>query len=549
MKWFNFKQWFKNPRFQKWGLFSLLALSLGFNLSMNPEHYNNIVRYEKGSPLHSYELATEAVPAAVPAVAAVVAAANPAANPEKSHLLTIGGVKGTFDVKVFQVNGATFATFKKVQSSTEAAVGAPGACDLCSIAAMPLSSSFDKIDDVKIELTAVINGKKEGSAVQTPVVSAACPVTASNKPKDGSLTEITDEQLKSCADTCAKLKGDEKTTCHKDRLLALSKALEDNDAQAKIVEKYFKSHLYSTLRNHLTNATVYETQVFDCQSFASAGVRPVYGAQWGNVGCLDTANFDFANEIVKEMLTELPATNGKSVMGMLLGLEKASFAAQARNAQEIAKAGLRENNPYKLQFGMESANPMFLEGYLNNTRNFLMGAINDRSDDTFKREYAQMLNSGFYNPVNQFISEMKNCGSVSRPNQMQPQTQIINGQVVQVMPNQQQQQLPLNGGINNGSNYNGGCRSYVDYQIPPFEGVGAGAGSGVYTPGNPGNLGGIYLARQNNGRSTIPQTWLTGFNTNFQQGVGTQVIVPGQQPQMVQPNGQPQNGMRRGRGG
>ncbi|MGZ5279640.1 MAG: hypothetical protein ACXWC9_06850, partial [Pseudobdellovibrionaceae bacterium] len=48
---------------QKWGLFVLLAGSLGFNLSMNPDHFNNIARNEGGSGV--FELASDnAAPAA-----------------------------------------------------------------------------------------------------------------------------------------------------------------------------------------------------------------------------------------------------------------------------------------------------------------------------------------------------------------------------------------------------------------------------------------------------------------------------------------------------
>lgn len=33
--------------YKKWSLFCVLAGSLGFSLSMSPDHYNNIVRLEK----------------------------------------------------------------------------------------------------------------------------------------------------------------------------------------------------------------------------------------------------------------------------------------------------------------------------------------------------------------------------------------------------------------------------------------------------------------------------------------------------------------------
>jgi hypothetical protein len=46
---------------QKWGLFLMLAGSLGFTLSMNPDHFNNIARNEGGSGV--FELAATAAPA------------------------------------------------------------------------------------------------------------------------------------------------------------------------------------------------------------------------------------------------------------------------------------------------------------------------------------------------------------------------------------------------------------------------------------------------------------------------------------------------------
>ncbi len=51
------------PRdWQKWGLFMMLAGSLGFSLSMNPDHFNHIARYEGGSGV--FEMAQTAAPEA-----------------------------------------------------------------------------------------------------------------------------------------------------------------------------------------------------------------------------------------------------------------------------------------------------------------------------------------------------------------------------------------------------------------------------------------------------------------------------------------------------
>lgn len=71
---------------QKWGLFILLAGSLGFTLSMNPDHFNNIARNEYGMS-GVFELAQQATPApskpptVADAKAAKAAAAKPAEKP------------------------------------------------------------------------------------------------------------------------------------------------------------------------------------------------------------------------------------------------------------------------------------------------------------------------------------------------------------------------------------------------------------------------------------------------------------------------------------
>lgn len=520
MKWFNWKSWFKSPRFQKWGLFCLLAVSLGFNLSMNPEHFNNIARYEKGSPMPSFELAQTAPPAAIPVAAA---------SGEKVRTVTLGGNKGTFNVEVFEVRGKTFASFKKVQSQTEASVNAPGACDLCGIAAMPLNASFDKIDDVNIELLAHINGKKKDEAlVPTTVVAEAtkiCPMEMSPKPKAGSLTEISDEALKACAQKCVSKKGEEKATCHQERLVELAKLLEDSDAQASVVEKYFKTNLYSSLKNGLMNPTVYETTPQECMSasidFEGRSARPVYASSFGMVGCSDTSQLKFSRSILESLMSELPSTNGKGVMKLLVYLEKASMTAQASAAQEIARAGLRENNPNKLSFGMDNLNPMNLQMYLSQRTSGLLSLLGQREDTSLNGLYRNMIMTGFNGEMTSLLEGMKRCGSA----------QNQNNQTVQQQPNSIQPALQ-------------NCQTFLDYQLPVYDGMPTG---NAYNPGQPGNT---VVMRTGFSRGTPNLEWIqllgSSINSN---NINNSVIAP-QQNQVIQNQiNQPGAPLNRGRGG
>ena len=118
MKRFNYKSWAQSPRLQKWGLFGLLAVSLGFNLSMNPEHFNNIARHERSEAYQMIDLAQTAAPAAAavaPATKTVVA--QPAASEQKVSFDKGGkSYQGTVTAVKVAESTITVATVKELCS-------------------------------------------------------------------------------------------------------------------------------------------------------------------------------------------------------------------------------------------------------------------------------------------------------------------------------------------------------------------------------------------------------------------------------------------------
>ena len=518
MKPFNFKLWFKSPRFQKWGLFCLLAVSLGFNLSMNPEHFNNIARYEVGTPLQSYDLAQEqlgdpalrAAPAAAPAPVAAPAAAAPAPRSGKTQVITVYNGTDAYDAKVFEVEGLAFVSFKKLRSSTEAAVTTPGAqadCEICKIAAMPLTSSIDKIDDIKIELNAILN-KKAGTAAAATTTAAAntCPMDVVPKAKSGELAEITSEQLDACATKCDK--ASDSMSCHKNRLVELSKFMKNSAAQASSIQSYFQKFLRTEIKAGFVAPTVREGPYQNCEGVVA------YQTRFG-VGCQDTSSLEKSQDLANQLIRELASNNGKSTIEDLTKLAGASFNAQTINAQAIGNRGMQTGNMDQWQYGMYFANPYNLEGMLNTKYGELLDSVYGRTDKNNQQSFADSLARNMYNPVSTYLGHMQKCGSGPSANVNQMQNQALQGnpRVQNFQPN-------------SGSNY-ANCKTYMDFQVPRVDGV---TGQGPYNPGMPGNVAtGLWNARQHANRGNIPADWLySGLGSNvFQQpGNGVQTVVP-----------------------
>jgi hypothetical protein len=340
---------------EKWGLFALLIGTLGFTLSMNPDHFNHIARNE--GPVHKIDLA------------ATDAAAE---STSKTQDFQVRGKKGFFKATAFQVENKTFVKFVSL-------VDTEGKnCELCSSEAKPMKSGIDKASDLSLEIQDIVDGKGDSKSSQS-----------SDSKADSKGVELEDWAKK-----CEKLSGETQLTCHKNRILELSKTLKNDADSAPVVLDYFNKYLSKPLQESLFKRTVTEMTRSECDG------QKVYEALFGQVGCQNLDELDSASEMVGDLIKGLKSENGRSTTKVLLKLQALTFAKQLRNAQLVGKEAQRERNPSKEDFA--NRNMLFeteMTGLIQ-ARDRLQESIESSSlTSTEKANLRSQLNASFYQPV------------------------------------------------------------------------------------------------------------------------------------------------------
>ncbi len=367
-----------SPKQKKWGLFLLLTGTLGFNLSMNPQHFNNIARND--GRLSTLDLAQTA--------------AQPPGEEKKedskkaSREMLVSGSKGAFKATVFEVENVAFAKFEAL-NTTEGR-----ACDLCSLKAIPLQSSIDKLSDLNTELLALVNGKKE-----TAKPAAATTEVASAAVKKGDLTEI---DLDKWAEKCAKVAEESKLSCHKDRLIELSKILKNTSETEGLVRDYFVTHLQAELKRSFYGRTIKEVNAASCEG------QIVYMGSMNRVGCYSDS-LELASELTEEIMSGLRAGNSKLVVQALTKMRAGSFSAQLRNSQILALEGKAENNMSKFSLGFKGLDPAAQQWMLNQVSAGMFDSIQEMQGTAEQKSLLEtIVERNFQMPVNALMNEMKN---------------------------------------------------------------------------------------------------------------------------------------------
>lgn len=303
---------YKHPDTKKWALYSLLFVCLGFSISMNPEHFNNIARHSKN--LGVFELAQEA------------AAGN-------SKVIKVSNTQGT---KMYQatlrpidaVDGLACAELVELDNNGNASGATIKRCGGALVYSDPTAS-----------LQTALMGILENLETSTGA-SADSPAPAVEK-----------IDLQQYADRCAKLEGSRVLDCHKRNILEISQKVDNNETDAQYVTKYFDDHLKS-----------YFTRAFNAAHYRLEN-NVLTGAI--SVKANDSAqeNFEDAKSLYNELWEKLASINGKDVRRTLARQLAEGTRRQARENQKILQAGIqmyqqgktqsKSDNPAIAQMGMQ----------------------------------------------------------------------------------------------------------------------------------------------------------------------------------------------------
>lgn len=372
----------QSPRLQKWGLFILLAGSVGFSLSMNPEHYNNIVRNE--GPWFSVDLAQEADPASETAKGTKSAATSSgtAEAPKKrsfiqkfDNTVCVVDVEQEGSILKGELKTATEAKPCKHDKKVVVFKKAKNLSDLEAISA--------EIEDIASAMTG------SGSTEEKKVIQKA-----------GEATEV---DLEKWAAKCDKVSDSSKLSCHKTRLIELSKYLKNNSDMADKVDEYFRNHLFSEIKSGLQTPTIREMSADRCEG------TPVYQSTFNRVGCESSEALEEANSLSEEIIKGLRATNGKKVVEQLIRARAGSFSAQLRNSQSLAIRGFQDGNRSKFQYGIAGLDPNQQMQLLDMANSGMLDAIRAMPGATAqtKSAYDRVLENAFYSPVSNLIDQLR----------------------------------------------------------------------------------------------------------------------------------------------
>jgi hypothetical protein len=361
---------FKKPKLetQQWVLYSILAVSLGFNISMNPEHFSHFARNEKLN-YGNLDLA------------------QTAASPESGKMM-ISGKQGIFNVTFFEVQNSTFAKFERIEDSSsdpsETAATSPATeCSLCN-KPIPLSAAISDTTEIAKELARLV---ESGASAETADAKPKAPQ------KSGEATEVDLEAwAKKCDSYTDREESESRMECHKGQLIKLSKYLKNSKDNQGLVLEYFNEYLKGDLQ----------------RAFKASTMKPNDFGYYEN----DPSLLEFAQQMSEELISSLRPQNGLATVRVLEKLNANAYLYQLQNAQNLVRRGQQTNNIQMVQAGMNGMNPYLLRALLSNQQSSLAMAIDgmpgrNSMDMAIKDLLTSELDTSFYSPVNSTLTELE----------------------------------------------------------------------------------------------------------------------------------------------
>lgn len=350
------KGYFKPQYPTKWFMFGGLCATLGFSLSMNPQHFNNIARWSPNDPLNAVHFASSGQGPGLIQLKD---------RQERTQFQNGLEYKVTYgqdadNEKVFwaRVEGAD-------QAATEACTGCVNPF------AVEAANSQEAFRQITKKLDELVNNQ---------------PSPAQPAPEAPAEETIVEKYAKACERT-------KSLSCYQTQLVKLS---EDKDVKQEDVMKFFREHLRADLREALTTPVVQLTPT-------------------GSGGFFTEDNRDLsedAHQVIADLMEDLHKDSGKSTRAELMRLKASYFSEQARYAQSLIQQSFTAQDPNSMAILFNNGNALMnqLQGQVQFATAEMHEAIANISgieDD--RRSYAayrSALNTSFASPVGQMFTSL-----------------------------------------------------------------------------------------------------------------------------------------------
>lgn len=346
------KHFYKHPQFKRWGMYSVLLAALGFSVSMNPDHFNNIARYE--TDFFSADFAATSAPDKIVFEKKTI----------EGYVSKTNGQ--TYNVEYSNMGNVRRAKFVLASQADTEAKGAD-----CAVCGVP----FDLASDLNVDDQAAITAELDAQFARISKESS----DDSSEHEQDVAQDNSKQYLEDWAKPCLGKKDKvEKMECHSTRLIALSTKLEDDSKKGSIVLKYFQKYLKSSLRS----------------AFSSKFYRVRASSSLGGIEEDEKATElnEKANEVYEQIIAELQPENGEKTRKDLWAMYRGAFGKQAEHSLNLLKQGYEAGNMQMFQLGKNSL--FALQGELDTLSSVTMDQLADvNSENSMEDLYMSTLQS------------------------------------------------------------------------------------------------------------------------------------------------------------
>lgn len=393
----------RSERLQKWGLFVLLAGSIGFSLSMNPEHFNNIARNE--NKVYSIELAqTKSEGGTTSGTTAAPAAPAPGEGSATKYELTRIVDNKICKISVGVLGNETIARFKSAPQATES--------QACHAEALrPLTSNISDLKNIETEIDLYLAslGKKTASKGDKKDNDDEEKKEVKRLKVSGKEYEVTKAKLSEIAKICKK--KEERLDCHRENLMKLSKLFEGDDSSEarEIMKKYFAAYVAPQLS----------------ANFNAPTIDPVTMR-------VNTTRLEEANEIALDLMENLDGDNSADVLKALTAMKAKSTFAQINHSRNMyIQSQIKLNStdlPTKFhgqvleQRALELLHPQRLNAVAAYERDLMATALSVNNSSL-----EDIVNPLYYTPIQEVSTQLQNIDFINAINNRSTVLTQING--------------------------------------------------------------------------------------------------------------------------
>lgn len=367
----------------RWGLTVALFAAVGFSLSMNPQHFNNIARVYKNAEFANY------------------------ASSGDEYTIVVGDT--TFIANVTIPRNLTEGDYTRIvkwsaasndQSETEAKC-----LGLCG-QILPLKPTGEGVAEIEAALKAFVEARKTAVAAK-PKEEAK---EEKKEPADEAEKALADANalIDKSKEKCEALEEDAKLRCFVKEIGSLSKIFAKDKKfkklkgrGAELLTALYKDELKPSFEAGLKKKIQYTRDQLN--ELSDSGL---YLSRDELQDVFEETDFGSTLSLISDLNETLSAVNGGGIRRDMMALERKGILNQTQYAQKLVQKGVKESDPIAYRQGYWDLNSL---GSLSQSRvNYWADSIEGVPDYTTKignRMFSD-FDSIYYTPSNRFFSEI-----------------------------------------------------------------------------------------------------------------------------------------------